>query len=428
MKQSYYNYIFSKGEYTYWLNGMTMGCFILPTKTSQKLFPFLEKVDYLQSVVPAFYKRLIDNGFLVDDDVDELSKIREANEREVSKKAYSLTILPTLDCNFKCWYCIQNHVPSRILPDMQERIKRHIDYMIEKEQIESLSLEWFGGEPFMYMDEAVIPLSEYAISRCKQAEIPFRNSATTNAYFLTPNRVDILRKLKFRFFQITLDGVKEKHDKVKYQEGCPSAFEHVLANVNAILRQTENIRILLRINYTDDTLETAIVEQVSSRIDGCVRDKISIALKKVWQERQSHERSGLIAEIERHFFSQGFDVYEGNLVSDFMPCYAGRRYFNAITYAGKVFKCTAKSDLEKDVSPGMLNLDGSITWRPGVEKELYKKNFECERCLRCKFLPVCMGNCPGNDNNFCKNEVNDLNFKDNIIQFVESRYRYQSNQ
>lgn len=85
------------------------------------------------------------NGFLMEDEIDELKIIRQNNELSIHNKDYFLIILPTLNCNFSCWYCIQNHIPSKISTDTLENIMKHIDFMIEKKEITSLHLDWFGG-------------------------------------------------------------------------------------------------------------------------------------------------------------------------------------------------------------------------------------------------------------------------------------------
>ena len=48
-------------------------------------------------------------------------------------------------------------------------------------------------------------------------------------------RVDYFKTYRYERFQITLDGPKEQHDKVKFQNNCPSAFTHVLNNIEYIL-------------------------------------------------------------------------------------------------------------------------------------------------------------------------------------------------
>ena len=92
------------------------------------------------------------------------------------------------------------------------------------------------------------------------------NSATTNGYFINSDVSSLLTDLKFKQFQITLDGEKVFHDKVKFMKGCTSAFEHVLKNINNMLAQNHNIRVLLRINYTHETLSGNIVPEVNEYI------------------------------------------------------------------------------------------------------------------------------------------------------------------
>lgn len=47
-----------------------------------------------------------------------------------------------------------------------------------------ISYYWSGGEPFLYFNEAVVPISEYA-KKCEEADIPFLISSTSNGYFLS---------------------------------------------------------------------------------------------------------------------------------------------------------------------------------------------------------------------------------------------------
>ncbi len=53
-------------------------------------------------------------------------------------------ILPTLNCNFKCWYCIQDHIPSLMTEEVISLVKRHIKYVIENLDLDTLHIEWFG--------------------------------------------------------------------------------------------------------------------------------------------------------------------------------------------------------------------------------------------------------------------------------------------
>ena len=193
MKKSTYNFILYHDGYGYWYNALSGKFFRLTQALSKKVEPLLDNIEILQEEAKPMYEKLCDSKFIIDDDVDEINVIRKCHQEAVHSKDYFLIILPTLNCYFKCWYCIQEHI-------------RHIDYMIEEEKISSLHIDWLDGEPFMYFKKIIEPLSRYAIQKCEQHNIPFMNSATTNGYFINSDVSSLLTDLKFKQFQITLDG------------------------------------------------------------------------------------------------------------------------------------------------------------------------------------------------------------------------------
>lgn len=60
------------------------------------------------------YQDLCDSGFLIDDKVDEVENLKkQIKEAENNDNEFILHINPTLDCNFQCWYCYENHVKNQ---------------------------------------------------------------------------------------------------------------------------------------------------------------------------------------------------------------------------------------------------------------------------------------------------------------------------
>lgn len=134
-------------------------------------------------------------GFIVDAEFDELEYILFKNRVEtMQNKQYHLTINPTLQCNYKCWYCCveeQNtkYELRRMNDETIEILKKHINYMIKVEKIFSLHLDWFGGEPLMFFYEVILPISKYALELCKTYNIPYTSHVTTNAYYIDDNMI-----------------------------------------------------------------------------------------------------------------------------------------------------------------------------------------------------------------------------------------------
>lgn len=425
MKSSKYNYILENNEFSYWYNGIEHTFFRLPLALGNKIKNMINSPEQLLSANKIFYNKLITNGFIVHDAINELDIIRDKNEKERNSKDYFLTVLPTLNCNFKCWYCIQNHIPSMMSAETMNKVKAHIDYMINVKQIKSLYLEWFGGEPFMFFQKVIMPISEYAMEKCAENKLPFYNAATTNAYYLVPTILEELNRLQFKKFHITLDGSQELHDKVKFQHGCPSAFQRTLQNIEYILNATTDTNILLRINYTHENLSNTIVNQINNIISPQNRNRIRIIPKKVWQEKVDKSLFTEINSLLNMFEETGYNVERLDIIYNFVTCYAEREYYNSINFNGDIVKCTASDDLYAKEAPGHLNEDGSITWREDFKEKFYKKRFENDKCLKCMYLPICMGMCPRDYNEaedffYCKMEDDEI--EKSFISYIDSAY------
>lgn len=422
MKSSRYNYIFSEGNSSYWFNGIEQTFFKLPVQIGEKIEQMLHSPDEIEQVNFSFYRKLIDSGFLVEDNIDEVEIIRKRNEEAINRQDYFLIILPTLNCNFRCWYCIQEHVASKMSISTIEKIKRHIDYMIDVKKISSLHLEWFGGEPFMYLNEVIAPIAQYALQKCHEKGVFFYHSATTNGYFLHPENINKLSSLKFRNFHITLDGTQKVHDSVKFQRGCYSAFERTLKNIDYILKNITDAEILLRINYTNDNLDEVIVDQVNSIISFENRYRITINPKKVWQAQADEFTVDNITVLLDRFKNSGYKVVYLDIISNYLSCYSDKKFYNTINFNGNVVKCTACDDLYAKEAPGVLNEDGTISWKNGFEEKFFKKRYENEMCLSCKYLPICMGVCARNYEDdsyfYCKHSDPSVDIRKSIINYI----------
>ena len=428
MKCSNYNIIQEKGDFSYWYNCLTRHYFRLPLSLGRKVYECLQKQMY--NHLPIILKeKLTEGGFIIPDDFDELRFIRRKNDEAIESKNYFLIILPTLNCNYRCWYCIQEHVVSKMDNDTLEKIKSHIDYMIDQEHISSLHIDWFGGEPLMYFKEIVVPISEHAKEKCRHAGIDFLNSSTTNGFFLNPTNIRDCLRLGFKQFQITLDGNREHHDTVKFINGCDSTFNHVLTNINNLLNQSSDVIMYLRINYTKDNLTEEIVDQVKQYIDPINRSKIVVTPRKVLQENVDRNFNAHIIKILDKFREAGFLVEYCNFISSYLPCYANKKYYNAINFNGNVVKCTACNDLYESNARGVLLNDGKIAWNNEFDKKYLQKSFENDKCLSCNKLPLCMGLCPRehfNGETYCKEKAISSSFENSIITLIDRSYEIEA--
>lgn len=393
MKASKYNFFITSGEYCYFFNAITCTFFkVLDGKVSF-VKEILNNPDGFEKVVPAFVTKLYMNHFLIDGAFNELDFIKSERQKKIYEKKCKMIIMPTLGCNFRCWYCVQNHKNIKMSQDTVELIKKNIQYIVEKENIECLTLDWFGGEPFLCFKEVIEPLSVYAMDVCDRNNVAFNNTTTTNGYLLNENIVNKLGCYNFSFFQITLDGDREHHNQIK-MAGKDSSFDKIIENVNLLVQRLNKAQVAIRINYDNDNITSGkIANQLDRLIPYSNRNKIKIHFRKVWQVEAFEKTKENVKKISSDLKDLGFGV-ETLSCPSFIPCYVSKKYQITISPDGGVYKCTAMADYLSDPL-GRLGEDGKIIWKSSdfYENYISYSSIENEYCLSCKYLPLCMGKC-----------------------------------
>lgn len=331
-------------------------------------------------------------------------------------------ILPTYACNLDCWYCLQRHRNLRLIPDSVCRIKRHISRYVEDNcDLNELQLSWFGGEPLLAFDE-IVEISSYAMDVCQKRGIRFANTITTNATLLTHKKVELLRSVNMGFFQITLDGSKVEHDKVKSIPSV-SAYEQTLSNINIILTTIPSAVCAVRFNYTAANLNPdEFMEDITARIGPDLRERVMLSFKKVWQVDEKDIPLASLDSLyglakQKHFRT---DVYD-----NFSMCYVENKHFNTIFPNCSVDKC---DNLDPDNARGHIEEDGTILWKEPLPYKAHTPYTAGESdCRECKYLPVCNGPCPAARDSMwqksgrikCVHKYPDLVCSERIIRYCE---------
>lgn len=143
---------------------------------------------------------LKNSHLIIDDEIDEYKLLVEEYKRVEYSGIYYLTILPSLDCNVRCWYCFEKHIKgSHLTLQQQERIFKYAKQVLDRNDINTLFITLFGGEPLLYFKEEVYPLllriKEYAESIDKYITL----SVTTNALCIDKHQSHCSQNLKLCF-------------------------------------------------------------------------------------------------------------------------------------------------------------------------------------------------------------------------------------
>lgn len=372
----------------------------ISTDTAAVLDPYLfdciinniDNIEKLHDIHPELYDKLLSANLVVDKDVDEASELlMHYKNVDCNPEVFDIIVNPTLDCNLRCWYCYENHRGGTSMKsDVLKSVERLIDNRLSENSIKKLSLSFFGGEPMLGWNKVVTPLIEFAVSKCKESDVLFSTSFTTNGVLLSESKYNFLSSLDLNrtVFQITFDGNRSLHNESRIGVNRIPTYDVIMNNVK--LGASKGFQMNLRFNYTPETLSsfTDVLADLSD-IPSEFRQNIFCNFQKVWQAGNNKTKE-LAVEYVNMFNNAGFSATcEHNYRRH--TCYADRENQVTINYNGDVFKCTAR-EFDSSSREGLLHTDGSIEFNDRYYKRMDSK-YSNPYCRSCEILPLCNGGC-----------------------------------
>lgn len=190
-------------------------------------------------------------------------------------RSYSLTVLTSTDCNLGCGYCFQNTgqdlsggnrppriAHARLTPDTITSILDFTGRQMAAAELDQLKILLFGGEPLLNPRGCVDLLSRAADHGLVSA------SMISNGVLLTPPLATQLANLGLRAVQITFDGDREEHDRIRVRRSHGGTFDTIVRNIVRASAVTP-IRWMLRVNVSHrNYLEIdALIDRLAEAVD-----------------------------------------------------------------------------------------------------------------------------------------------------------------
>ena len=354
---------------------------------------------------PVTDKDLIDGltagGYLVGDAIDEVSCLQvDANTYRLSSAALSLTIAPTLACNFCCDYCYESQSGLKMSEDTQKALLEFADRRMG--QSSKLLICWFGGEPTLCMpiiETLQNGLLELAGKHRIQVE---PTSIISNGFLLDAAMARRMKEIGISEVQITIDGPPEVHDLRRKLRNGQGTFARILDNVVAI---SDILQVGIRINVDRDNTDDAC------RVIEIFRDRQILHKVKVYFAQV--QSSGITcADIrDRCFGQEEFSKWQVKLyqtlidrgiyhvdypeVSGGITCGAVSNNSFVISPTGHIFKCWEELSLDPEKAVGSIfSSEMTDGQRANQDKFRIWNPFKLSECRKCDILPICMGGCP----------------------------------
>jgi uncharacterized protein len=347
---------------------------------------------------------LVDQGVLVDGDIDELGVVDKLDQKFKSDDSLNLIIMPTEKCNFRCVYCYETFEKGRMSEDVIEGITSLVRR--RSPTISRLHVDWFGGEPLVALG-VVKELSDRLIAVCKDSGINYVSAMTTNGYLLSSKAAQDCITREIRRFQITLDGTAETHNKLRILANGNDTFDTIISNLQDLRERTDSFHVRLRVNFTPDVVREIprFLAFVGDLFGGDTRFSIHFHPVGRWGgphddqletcDNRSSDQLNLeflrVASengISTESWNQALRLY-GNL------CYAADPKSLVIGSDGSVYKCTVAFQDPRNMV-GMIDKSGHLQLDQDKMDLWTKSGAESDpECRRCAFRPACHGNsCP----------------------------------
>lgn len=364
---------------------------------------------------------LIKGGMLVGNDIDEIGRLKIIHNRlKYASDTATLSIAPTMKCNFVCPYCYEKgrnlHSMSR---EVIDAIKKYVDQL--KENTKYLGITWYGGEPLLALD-IIDELSEHMINLFGEN---YSASMVTNGYNLTDKVVLKLEKLKVNNIQVTIDGPPDIHNKMRKLPSGKDTFFVILNNIGRALLLYPQLRITIRVN-TDKTNIQRTDEIIDYLLENDLLSKVGLYLAPIDNingtcnvEKNCFTNSEFATE-QIKFMKRNIKYSEMFVnIPNTNPYICGAVATNSyvIDPLGDVYKCWDDiSDKERCIG----NIQNGINYSVEYTKWILYDPFNDKQCGDCIFLPLCMGGCP---NHYIKNKMRKcMPIKENVKELIELLY------
>jgi uncharacterized protein len=353
----------------------------------------LDRVDEHHPIV----KRLADLGILVNFDeqaaLESLGRISCGHTDRVS-----LTLCPTMACNFDCPYCFEKHGSGSMTEEVQSDILMLAERMLKDSNAQKLKITWYGGEPLLY-PKIIEKLSGKLIGLAERLCVEYSARIITNGYLLTDEIAEMLGRMKVEQAQITLDGLGEIHDLTRHLKGGGPTFDRIVANLKEIELP---FRVLIRHNIHRDNYSRAaglkaFVNELALESGNRLEYYPALVAGNAASDERN-ERVDLLCDAEAAMTGiresgAYFTVRRGYF------CPAQTLYSAGVDECGNLYRCWEDVDKKEQSFGTAARWDPADPVATADRPDLLTAYLNTavpvpdQECRDCVFLPSCCGGC-----------------------------------
>lgn len=378
--------------------------------------------------------KLLELCAIVPEDENELKAVVEENQNALEESSQLYYVLqPTANCQLGCAYCGQQHNPEQYKEEFDERIINRIRNKLElaPDKFKGLKIAWFGSEPLLGI-RSIKRLTPKLQELAREKKIAYDAKMVTNGLLLKKDLfVELVTVHNVSFFEVTLDGTAEFHDKRRFVKSGEKSFDLIFQNLLDIFNLPEyeklNAKVSIRCNV-DATNYSGVVPLIEKMREHNFHEKLAnfyVAPIHSWGN-DAHKMSLEKQEFSAKQIDWLIALYENDFSPWLIPgrkkevCMAVKPDSELIDANGGIYNCTevpyvplykgSEYELEN-----IMNVDAKTQFEhkplQNWNEIILNKSMQID-CDTCKMLPVCGGACP-------------KSWKENIVPCPDAKFNIQ---
>lgn len=338
--------------------------------------------------------RLVAAGFLVPVSINELDQLeKNYYKNRCSKEEISITLAPTLNCNFYCAYCYEQKNMAQMQHDDYLHLLNFFKQKITKET-KTVNFSWFGGEPMLSKNMMINFINAFK-KFCDDLEIKLNIYVITNGYILSRDILDFYSNyLDHLDVCITIDGIERQHNIKRPLAPNKPSFNKIISNIKIL--NANHIYPTIRINIDKNNI-SAPKKLVHFLLKNNIKTKrIYLGHIRILTNNCKIKPSNCLsmkkyakiyAKFKKFLFKKGLSLnnycFEGPKT---LYCKANNFNSFVIDPECNCYRCenllgSNQHSLKKCFTKNENNIYDN--WSP----------FKIDKCKQCILLPCCYGSC-----------------------------------
>lgn len=283
-----------------------------------------------------------------------------------------LILLITEQCNFRCIYCYEDFKIGKMSEETILGVKNLVNNRIES--LNSLKISFFGGEPLLNK-KAIYEISKWAMELCKKYNVNYFSGIATNGYSLDNDVFKKCFEYGINTYQVTLDGERDEHDKLRPTINNKSTFNKIYSNLVAMSKLKDNFNCIIRFNVSDANIYSVESFILNNSFPFSNDRRFNFHFHPIFgMENLKLSKNEFLYNLKKIAISKGlfFNSEEGE-----STCYAAKANSFVIRADGRVQKCTVA--LESDINNvGKISKEGILELDEyKLKKWLFANDKEC---------------------------------------------------